>query len=131
MGYNQRVAPIKGKLNVVREWETATNVKDIRSFLGFANYYRQFVPGYANIAALLTMLTKKGVLWDWGPLQSRAFDDLKSADLPKSVSAIQSSVRRFGGYYWRSVAAGPNRRPATSGIHETSIQTHQKMVLSI
>ena len=31
------VAPVKGKLNVVRAWETPTSVKDIRSFLGFAN----------------------------------------------------------------------------------------------
>ena len=57
------VTPVKGKLNVVREWETPTSVKDIRSFWGFANYYRRFVPGYASIAAPLTMLTKKDVLW--------------------------------------------------------------------
>ena len=70
---------MKGKLNVVREWETPTSVKDIRSFLGFANYYRRFVTGYASIAAPLTMLTRKDVLWHWGPLQCRAFDGLKSA----------------------------------------------------
>ena len=70
---------MKGKLNAVREWETPTSIKDIRSFLGFANYYRRFIPGYASIAAPLTMLTKKDVLWHWGPLQRRAFDGLKSA----------------------------------------------------
>ena len=67
------VAPMKGKLNAVREWETPTSVKDIRSFLGFANYYRRFVPGYASIASPLTMLMKKDVLWHWGPLQCEAF----------------------------------------------------------
>ena len=70
---------MKGKLNAMREWETPTSVKDIRSFLGFANYYRRFVPGYAGIVASLTMLTKKDVLWHWDPLQHRAFEDLKSA----------------------------------------------------
>ena len=73
------VAPVKGKLNAVREWETPTSVKDIRSFLGFANYYRRFVLGYASTVAPLTMLTKKDVLWHWGPLQCRAFEGLKSA----------------------------------------------------
>ena len=73
------VAPVKGKLNAVRAWETPINVKDIRSFLGFANYYRRFVPGYASIASPLTMLTKKDVQWHWGPLQRKAFEDLKSA----------------------------------------------------
>ena len=73
------VAPVKGKLQAVREWPTPTNLKDIRSFLGFANYYRRFVPGYANIASPLTTLTKKDVRWHWGPPQRRAFEDLKSA----------------------------------------------------
>ena len=70
---------MKGKLNAVHEWETPTSVKDIRSFLGFANYYRRFIPGYASIAGPLTMLTKKDVLCHWGPLQCRAFAGLKSA----------------------------------------------------
>ena len=70
---------MKGKLNAVHEWETPTSVKDIRSFMGFANCYRRFIPGYASTTAPLTMLTKKGVLWHWGPLQRRAFEDLKSA----------------------------------------------------
>ena len=70
---------VKGKLNAMREWETPTNVKDIRSFLGFANYYRRFLPGYASISAPLTMLMKKDVLWHWGPLQCKAFTNLKSA----------------------------------------------------
>ena len=56
------VAPVKGKLNAVREWEAPTNIKDIRSFLGFANYYRRFVPSYASIIAPLIMLMKKDVL---------------------------------------------------------------------
>ena len=67
-------ALVKGKLNAVREWETPTNVKDIRSFLRFANYYRRFVPSYASIAAPLMMLTKRtsfgiGVPYNAGLLQ--------------------------------------------------------------
>ena len=73
------VAPVKDKLNAVREWETPTSVKDVRSFLWFANYYRRFIPSYASIAAPLTMLTEKDLLWHWGPLQRTAFVDLKSA----------------------------------------------------
>ena len=47
--------------------------------MGFANYYRRFVPGYAGIASPLTLLTKKNVEWHWGPVQRRAFSELKSA----------------------------------------------------
>ena len=70
---------MKGKLNAVRNFETPTNVKDIRPFLGFANYYRWFTSGYASIAAPLTMLTKTDVLSHLAPLQRRAFENLKSA----------------------------------------------------
>ena len=73
---------MKGKLNAVHGWETLTNAKDIRSFLGFANYYRQFVLGYASIAAPLTMLTKKDVLWHWGSCNAGL---LKVSNLPYAL----------------------------------------------
>ena len=37
-------APIVEKLRAVRDWEPPNSVKDVRSFLGFANYYYRFVP---------------------------------------------------------------------------------------
>ena len=54
--------PIAEKLHAVRDWEPPNSVKDVRSFLGFANYYR-FVLGYAGIASPLTLLTKKNIGW--------------------------------------------------------------------
>ena len=60
-------------------WEAPNSVKDVRSFLGFANCYRQFVPSYAGIASPLTLLTKKNIEWHWDPIQRRAFSELKSA----------------------------------------------------
>ena len=41
-------APIAKKLHAVRDWETPNSVKDVRSFLGFAYYYRRFFPRYAG-----------------------------------------------------------------------------------
>ena len=72
-------APIEEKLRVVRDWEPPNSVKDVRSFLGFANYYHRFVPGYAGIASPLTLLMRKNIVWHWGPVQRRAFSELKSA----------------------------------------------------
>ena len=72
-------APIAEKLRAVRDWEPPNSVKDVRSFLGFVNYYRRFVPRYAGIASLLTLLMKKNIEWHWDPVQCRAFLELKSA----------------------------------------------------
>ena len=54
-------------------------MKDVRSFLGFANYYCHFISKYAEIAAPLTYLTKKDVEMQWGPPQQRVFQQLKDA----------------------------------------------------
>ena len=34
------------KVRAIQEWRTLANVKELRSFLGLANYYRLFVEGY-------------------------------------------------------------------------------------
>jgi hypothetical protein len=48
------------KIKVVQNWEVPTNVSEVRSFLGFCSYYRQFVANFALIAKPLHDLTKKG-----------------------------------------------------------------------
>ena len=47
------------KLNGIRNWPTLTKVKDVRSFLGFTNFYRKFIGDYSNIACPLIDLTKQ------------------------------------------------------------------------
>ena len=71
------MSPTEEKLKVLKEWNKPHNVRDVRSFLGFANYYRRFVYNFAEVAHPLTELTKKGVEWQWGPMEQRAFQLLK------------------------------------------------------
>ena len=42
-----------------------------------AGYYRRFIADFSMIAVPLTQLTKKGVAYDWGDSQQRAFDELR------------------------------------------------------
>ena len=51
----------------------------MRSFLGFANYYRRLVQNFGAIADPLISLTRKDLEWQWGPYQRRAFQQLKEA----------------------------------------------------
>ena len=62
-------------------------MKDVKSFLGFVNYYRHFISKYAEIAAPLTYLMKKDAEMQWGPPQQRAFQQFKDAlcDVPMLV----------------------------------------------
>ena len=73
------MTPTEEKIKVMKAWEQPHNEKTVRSFLGFASYYRRFVRNFAQLAAPLTELTKKGVPWSWGPMQHQAFARLKAA----------------------------------------------------
>ena len=42
------------KVEAIINWKTPRCVKDVQSFLGFANFYRRFIQGYSAIAAPLT-----------------------------------------------------------------------------
>ena len=66
------------KVKAILEWETPKTVTDVRSFLGFANFYRRFVEGYSRIAIPLTHLTNEKVPWNWDERCQEAFDSLKA-----------------------------------------------------
>ena len=51
----------KEKVKAIKEWPTPKTVKQVQSFLGFANFYRRFVQGFSTIAKALTLLTRKDV----------------------------------------------------------------------
>ena len=65
------------KVKGVLEWLTSKCIKDVQKFLGLANYYRQFIEGFASIARPLHDTVKKDRKWEWTEKQGRAFKELK------------------------------------------------------
>ena len=53
------------------------NVKTIKSFLGLCNYYRPFVPNFADLAKPLNRLLKKEIPFEWAEVCEEAFQKLK------------------------------------------------------
>ena len=48
----------KKHLEAVAKWPTPTSVKELQTFLGFVNFYRKFIQGYAAIAEPLYALLR-------------------------------------------------------------------------
>ena len=56
-----------------------TNVKDVRSFLGHAGFYRRFIQDFSKIARPLTALLCKEVKFEFSPECVKAFEEIKKA----------------------------------------------------
>ena len=66
------------KVQSILDWQAPQNVKDLRSFIGLANYYRKFIVGYSKNAAALTDLLKKDTKWVWSERCNESFQNLKN-----------------------------------------------------
>jgi len=53
----------KEKVNGVLSWLEPKNVKDVRKFLGLANYYKRFIKDFAQVARPINMFTRKDIKW--------------------------------------------------------------------
>jgi hypothetical protein len=71
------VKPIQKKIQAVLDIAAPKNVKQLRSFLGIVNYYRDMWIRRSHILAPLNALNRKGVKWRWGQVEQRAFDNIK------------------------------------------------------
>jgi hypothetical protein len=65
------------KVEAIKSWKAPRTVKDVRSFLGFANFYRPFIPRFAELTTPLTRLTKKDEVFKWDDNCQQNFEELK------------------------------------------------------
>jgi len=88
-----KVSP--SKIEAIREWPTPTSVRQVRSFVGLANFYRKFIKGFSAIAKPLTELTKKDIPFQWGTEQAKAMNELKRALCTAPVLLLPDLTKPF------------------------------------
>src|SRR6266705_1713383 len=66
------------KVKALQDWPKPHKVKDVQSFLGFANFYQHFIHEYSDIVIPLTHLTQKGIPWVFSNDCCSAFQCLKA-----------------------------------------------------
>ena len=63
------------KIVAIKDRPKPDKVKDIRSFLGFCNFYHSFIKGFASIAKPLNALACKDTIWQWTGEHQKAFEN--------------------------------------------------------
>ena len=65
------------KVEGIKNWPCPKKVRDVRSLLGFLNFYRAFIPHFSRTAKCLNNLTRKDAPWQWGEEEEHAFNTLR------------------------------------------------------
>ena len=85
------------KIEAIENQEPLSSVKGVRSFVGFINFYRDFILGFSKIAAPLTDLTKKENQkqpFQLPPQALAAFKDLKAKAMSDPILAHWDPSRK-------------------------------------
>lgn len=64
------------KTEAIKNFVAPTNVKQLRSFLGLAGFYRKHIPNFSKIANPLHVLLKDNVVFEWNDECVSAFNKL-------------------------------------------------------
>ncbi|KAF1334479.1 Pol protein, partial [Globisporangium splendens] len=83
------------KIKAIADWPIPKNVKDLRKWLGLANYLHKCSHNYAARVRPLTHLLKKDVEWDWTNDVMNAFIDVKESLVRAPVLALPDHTKAF------------------------------------
>ena len=89
------VKPDPKAVTKLRDWEIPRNKTEMQSFLGFANYYCEFIPWHAKLVAPLHAVNGLNATFAWGPEQQKAFNEIKKALIGATALAQPDSEGEF------------------------------------
>jgi hypothetical protein len=90
-----KVSMDPSKISGIAEWPPPKTVSQLRSFLGFCNFYHRFIEHYADKCQWLNILLKKTQPWIWNEEQHTAFEVLKVAYMNEPVLLIPDLTKPF------------------------------------
>ncbi|GMF25326.1 unnamed protein product [Phytophthora fragariaefolia] len=83
------------KVCAIAQWPVPVSQKDLRKWLGLANYLHKFSANYAEMARPLTNLRKKDAVWSWTSEAQQAFEAIKTSLQSTPILALPDEDRPF------------------------------------
>ena len=84
------IRPDPDKVSAINKMKAPTNVTELRRFMGMTNQLGKFSQNLAEITQPLRQLLSKRSTWLWGPVQDRAFAEVKLELTKPTVLALYS-----------------------------------------
>ena len=134
LGYNiskSGIRPGAEKTEAVAKFPPPANIKQVRQFLGLANYFRQLIPNFATQAAHLTVLTSKKTDWKEGELPTSAkiaFNNIKQALCEKPLISFPDPKLPY--ILTTDASTGTETTPGGYGAVLTQIQNGTEKVIA-
>ena len=75
-------------VETVMQWRRPRNKRELQSFLGFANYYREFIKNHSELVEPMSRLVKKNLDFEWNEEAQKAFDLTKEKLCSAPVLAL-------------------------------------------
>ena len=82
------------KIKAIKEWKIPMKIKDVESFLRFANFYRRFIHNFSHTARPLNELKDKKE-WKWEKEHQEAFEELKEKITSQPVLSLPRREGKF------------------------------------
>ena len=92
---SEGILPNPDKTKVIDTFPVPNTQKQLRSFLGVANYYRRFIPRYSTMTSPLTKLLWKSVKFEWTEECSKAFRSARQSLTEPPVLAYPDMNKKF------------------------------------
>ncbi|KAG2977106.1 hypothetical protein PC119_g21998 [Phytophthora cactorum] len=83
------------KVKAIVEWPVTKNQKNLRKWLGLANYLHKYSANYAEMARPLSNLLKKDAPWCWEVEHDETFQAVKESLLRAPILALPDPDRPF------------------------------------
>ena len=89
------IMPDAGQVQKILDWQSPDTKSQLESFIGLANYYREFIKDFAKIIAPLNKLKSKNVEFVWTDETEEAFQNVKIALTTEPVLALPNEEGLF------------------------------------
>ena len=98
LGYNisrEGLCPSQKKVEAILQIKAPTTRKQLRSFIGMVNYYRDMWPQRSHCLAPLSSLTSKNVKWKWTDEHQKSFEQMKALIAKETLVTFPDFTKEF------------------------------------